>query len=100
MKKDIHPKYVECVVTCACGETFKTHSTTPKMNVGICSRCHPFYTGTQKLMDTAGRVEKFKRRYGWKGITPEGEKKTAEEPEKDEEPKEEKAESAEEVSQE
>lgn len=100
MKKDIHPKYVECVVTCACGETFNTRSTTPKMNVGICSKCHPFYTGTQKLMDTAGRVEKFKRRYGWKGITPEGKRKTAEEPAKDEEPEEEKAESVEEVSQE
>lgn len=100
MKKDIHPEYVECVVTCACGETFKTRSTKPKINVGICSMCHPFYTGTQKLMDTAGRVERFKRRYGWKGITPEAEKETPEEPKKSEESKEEKAESGEEVSQE
>jgi len=98
LKKDIHPKYVECVVTCACGETFKTRSTRPKINVGICSRCHPFYTGTQKLVDSAGRVEKFKRRYGWKEITPEAPKEPpevekpaqAEKPAKVEEPKDQK----------
>jgi large subunit ribosomal protein L31 len=106
LKKDIHPEYVECVVTCACGETFKTRSTRPKISVGICSRCHPFYTGTQKLVDSAGRVEKFKRRYGWKGIAPEAEKKMPEEPaavEKPaevEEPQEQKPEAAEEESQE
>ncbi len=63
MKKGIHPKYVECTVTCGCGATFKTRSTVPKINVEICSSCHPFYTGKQKFVDTAGRVDKFKRRY-------------------------------------
>ena len=65
MKKDIHPKYQETIVTCGCGETFETRSTKPKIAVEICSKCHPFYTGTQKLVDTAGRVEKFQRKYGW-----------------------------------
>ena len=65
MKEKIHPKYVECVVTCGCGETFTTRSTKDKINVEICSKCHPFYTGKQKLVDTAGRVEKFQKRYGW-----------------------------------
>jgi len=64
MKKDIHPEYVECTVTCGCGTTFKTRSTRPTINVEVCSRCHPFYTGKQKLLDTAGRVERFQRRYG------------------------------------
>lgn len=64
MKPKIHPKYVECVVTCACGNTFKTRSTKPKLHVEICSACHPFFTGKQKIVDTAGRVEKFRRRYG------------------------------------
>lgn len=62
MKKDIHPKYVECTVKCACGETFKTRSTVPNINVDICSKCHPFFTGKQKLVDTGGRVDKFKKR--------------------------------------
>ena len=66
MKKDIHPKYMECTVTCGCGETFKTRSTTPEINIEICSKCHSFYTGRQKFVDTAGRVEKFLRRYGMK----------------------------------
>jgi large subunit ribosomal protein L31 len=65
MKKKIHPKYVECTVTCGCGETFKTRSTKPQINIEICSKCHPFYTGKQKLVDTAGRVEKFQKKYGW-----------------------------------
>ena len=64
MKADIHPDYVECTVTCGCGSTFMTRSTTPKINVEICSSCHPFYTGQQKFVDTAGRIEKFMRRYG------------------------------------
>lgn len=64
MKKDIHPQYVDCVATCACGNTVKTRSTKPKISVDICSACHPFFTGKQKLVDTAGRVEKFRRRYG------------------------------------
>jgi len=67
MKKGIHPEYVECTVICGCGETFKTRSTRPKIVIEICSKCHPFYTGKQKLVDTAGRVEKFRKRYGkWK----------------------------------
>ena len=63
MKKGIHPKYEECKVTCGCGETFVTRATQPEIRVEICSKCHPFYTGKQKLVDTAGRVEKFQRRY-------------------------------------
>jgi len=66
MKKDVHPKYVEATVTCGCGETFKTRATKPKIVVEVCSKCHPFYTGTQKLVDTAGRVEKFQKKYGWR----------------------------------
>ncbi len=63
MKPDIHPKYVECNVTCGCGETFTTRSTVPVMRVDICSACHPFYTGRQKFVDTAGRIEKFNRKF-------------------------------------
>ncbi|HHT9154722.1 MAG TPA: 50S ribosomal protein L31 [Candidatus Tripitaka sp. YC43] len=63
MKKDIHPEYVEATVTCGCGETFKTRSTKPKIVVEICSKCHPFYTGRQRLIDTTGKVERFRRRY-------------------------------------
>lgn len=60
MKKDIHPKYhKDCVVTCVCGNTFKTGSTVPEIKIELCSACHPFYTGKQKLVDTARRVEKF-----------------------------------------
>jgi len=64
MKPDIHPEYVEATVTCACGESFQTRSTKPEIKVEICSQCHPFFTGTQKIVDTEGRVEKFIRRYG------------------------------------
>jgi len=60
MKTDIHPKYDKSVVTCGCGNTFETKSTTGDINVEICSACHPFYTGKQKLVDTAGRVDRFK----------------------------------------
>ncbi len=63
MKQGIHPDYVESTVTCGCGETFKTRSTKAEMRVEICSKCHPFYTGTQKIMDTEGRVERFIKRY-------------------------------------
>lgn len=63
MKPDIHPDYVECAVTCACGETFTTRSTKPAMRLDICSKCHPFFTGTQKIVDTEGRVERFIKRY-------------------------------------
>jgi large subunit ribosomal protein L31 len=64
MKKNIHPKYEKVSVVCACGNTFETRSTKEKLTVDICSNCHPFYTGKQKILDTAGRVEKFNRRYG------------------------------------
>lgn len=64
MKQDIHPKYVNSTVTCACGNTFETRSTVGDMKVEICSACHPFFTGKQKLVDSAGRVEKFLKKYG------------------------------------
>ncbi len=66
MKEGIHPKYELTTVTCACGNTFETKSTSKKLDVEICSACHPFFTGTQKLVDTTGRVERFKRKYGIK----------------------------------
>ncbi len=62
MKKGIHPEHVKSVVTCACGESFETLSTAPTQRVDICSKCHPFFTGRQKLIDTGGRVDKFKKR--------------------------------------
>ncbi|HID21759.1 MAG TPA: 50S ribosomal protein L31 [Planctomycetaceae bacterium] len=65
MKPGIHPDYVETVVTCSCGNTFKTRSTVPKLSVEICSSCHPFYSGQMKYVDTAGRVEKFQKKYDW-----------------------------------
>ena len=65
MKTDIHPKYKDVTVACACGNTFQTRSTTCRdIQVEICSACHPFYTGKQKYVDTAGRVEKFQRKFG------------------------------------
>jgi large subunit ribosomal protein L31 len=64
MKANIHPKYTEVTVSCACGETFKTRSTKGDIRLEICSKCHPFFTGKQKLVDTAGRVERFHRKYG------------------------------------
>jgi large subunit ribosomal protein L31 len=63
LKEGIHPKYVESKVSCSCGETFTTHSTLPEIKVEVCAACHPFYTGKQKLVDTAGRVERFNRKY-------------------------------------
>jgi len=63
MKENIHPKYQKCVVTCACGNQFEVMSTASKVSVGICSSCHPFYTGKQKLVDTEGRVDAYRRRY-------------------------------------
>lgn len=66
MKEGIHPKYEECTVTCACGSTFQTRSTSNAIDVEICSSCHPFFTGKQKLNDTAGRIEKFKKKYASK----------------------------------
>lgn len=63
MKKGIHPKYFECKVTCGCGNTFATRATLKEMRVEICNECHPFYTGKDKFVDAAGRVDKFRRRY-------------------------------------
>jgi len=63
MKPKIHPKYHDVVVSCACGEEFRTRSTNPELRLEICSKCHPFFTGKQKLIDSAGRVERFKNRY-------------------------------------
>ncbi|HET7239013.1 MAG TPA: 50S ribosomal protein L31, partial [Terrimicrobiaceae bacterium] len=64
MKAEIHPSYVETVIVCACGATYRTRSTRDNIKIGICAACHPFFTGEQKFVDTAGRVDKFKRRYG------------------------------------
>jgi large subunit ribosomal protein L31 len=66
MKEKIHPNYYQTTVTCACGESFKTGSTKKDLRVEICSKCHPFFTGKQKFVDTGGRVERFKRKYGMK----------------------------------
>ena len=63
MKEGIHPKYGKAIVRCVCGETFETGSTKSELKVDICSKCHPFFTGKQKLVDTVGRVDKFKKRY-------------------------------------
>ena len=64
MKKGIHPEYVECTVRCTCGNTFKTHATKPEIVVDLCDKCHPFYTGQQKLVDTGGRVQRFADKFG------------------------------------
>lgn len=64
MKEGIHPKYEPTTIICACGASFPTRSTVPKQRIEICSTCHPFFTGKQKLVDTAGRVERFRRKYG------------------------------------
>ena len=68
MRADIHPEYKEVTVNCSCGESFVTHSTIGKdeLSIEVCSKCHPFYTGKQKLVDTAGRVDKFRQKYGMK----------------------------------
>jgi large subunit ribosomal protein L31 len=63
MKKNLHPEYHEVLVHCACGETWTTHSTKKELRIEICSNCHPFFTGKQKLVDSAGRVERFRKRY-------------------------------------
>jgi len=63
MKPKIHPKYEKATVTCACGNTFETRTTTGDIKIEICSECHPFFTGKQKLVDSAGRIEKFNRKY-------------------------------------
>jgi ribosomal protein L31 len=66
MKKEIHPEFVECKVTCACGNTFTTKSNKSEIRVDICSECHPFFTGSEKIVDSAGRVDKFKKKYNLK----------------------------------
>ncbi len=66
MKTGIHPDYVECTVRCACGNTFETKATTPDIHVEVCSACHPYFTGEQRIVDTAGRVERFRKRYNLK----------------------------------
>ena len=68
MKKNIHPKYVDCQVTCGCGNTFETRATVKELRIEICSVCHPFYTGKQKFVDSAGRVDKFMKKYGTTGV--------------------------------
>ena len=75
MKPAIHPKYHEVVARCACGNTWKTRSTKPELHLEICSACHPFFTGRQKLIDTEGRVERFTKKYG--AQTSESRKKAA-----------------------
>ena len=64
MKKDIHPEYVDCTVTCTCGNTFQTRSTKSEIRVDICNACHPFFTGQQKLIDSGGRVQRFANKFG------------------------------------
>ncbi|HNV23754.1 MAG TPA: 50S ribosomal protein L31 [Candidatus Omnitrophota bacterium] len=66
MKKDIHPKYEAATIVCACGETIQTRSTKKSIHVDICSKCHPFFTGDKKFVDTAGRIEKFKKKFNKK----------------------------------
>ena len=66
MKKGIHPELHECTVTCACGNSFVTKSTKPSLRIDICNECHPFFTGSERMVDTAGRIDKFKRRYNIK----------------------------------
>ncbi|MEN8114858.1 MAG: 50S ribosomal protein L31 [Actinomycetota bacterium] len=67
MKTGIHPEYVECTVTCSCGSTFVTRSTEKELHVELCDQCHPFYTGKQRLVDSGGRVERFRKRYAKTG---------------------------------
>jgi len=68
MKSGIHPEYMPAIITCACGEAIHTQSTVPVLKVEICSKCHPLFTGRQKLIDTEGRVERFQRKYGRKPL--------------------------------
>lgn len=68
MKRDIHPKYETCAITCTCGAVYHTRSTRPKLHVETCASCHPFFTGQERMLDTAGRVEKFRRKYAKKKV--------------------------------
>ena len=63
MRKDIHPEYMDCNVTCACGNKFVIQTIKPELSIDICSECHPFFTGSEKVVDTAGRIDKFKKKY-------------------------------------
>ena len=80
MKADIHPDYTPIAIKCACGAVIETRSTTSLGNIDICAECHPFYTGKQKLMDTAGRVERFRKKYAKKSVAPAPQDPPAEEP--------------------
>ncbi len=71
MKEKIHPAYVDCNVHCACGNRFQTRATKPELHVDICANCHPFYSGKQKFVDTAGRVERFQKKFGGNYFTKE-----------------------------
>ncbi|WP_146443978.1 50S ribosomal protein L31 [Botrimarina colliarenosi] len=75
MQADIHPNYQETKVTCGCGNTFETRSTRPELRVDICNACHPFYTGKLKFVDTAGRIDKFKKKFAAAGYASLGKKK-------------------------
>lgn len=75
MQADIHPTYEETKVTCGCGNSFKTRSTRPEMKVDICNACHPFFTGKLKFIDTAGRIDKFKKKFAGAGYASLGKKK-------------------------
>lgn len=66
MKEKIHPNYVEATIICSCGNTWQTRSTKDRVHLDVCSSCHPYFTGEQRIVDTAGRVERFKKRYGLK----------------------------------
>jgi len=68
VKTGIHPEYTECTVTCSCGNTFTTRSTVKELHVELCNKCHPFYTGKQRMVDSGGRVERFRKRYAKAGI--------------------------------
>ena len=72
MKEGIHPRYGKATITCACGHVTETRSTVEKIHIEICSACHPFFTGKEKLLDTAGRIERFYRKYGKAGKAPAG----------------------------
>ena len=84
MKEKIHPSYKETTITCACGEVIHTRSTKQNLKVEICSKCHPYFTGKQKLLDSAGRVEKFKKRYAKAKPKAKAQKTKQEEPKKEE----------------
>jgi len=83
VKKGIHPKYVRTKVSCICGNVIETRSTVPEIRVDICSGCHPYFTGKQKLVDTAGRVERFRKKYGIKAKDEETEQVEEKGPEQD-----------------